>query len=122
MRILVVDDEAVIGRLCQLELEEEGYTVLVATTGDLALSLFASESPHLVTLDLKMSRDDEGVDLLNEMKGLRPEIPIVVYSAFDRKDDFPIEKADAYLTKSSDLTNLKKTIRRLLHGKKRTKT
>lgn len=114
MKILVVDDQAPITLFSKLELEDEGYRVIIANDGDEALRLFSEESPDLVTLDIKMSYDNEGLDLLQKMKALNNAIPIILFSAFDFKDDFITWAADAYITKTSDMTELKDTIQKLL--------
>ena len=114
MKILVVDDQAPITLFSKLELEDEGYNVVIANNGDEALRLFSEESPDLVTLDIKMSYDNEGLDILQKMKALNNAIPIILFSAFDFKDDFITWAADAYITKTSDMTELKDTIQKLL--------
>jgi DNA-binding response OmpR family regulator len=114
MRILVVDDEINICEICRLELEEEGYEVVVSTTGEEAMNAFSRETPDIVTLDIKMSYDHEGIDLLNRMKDMKPHLPVIMLTAFDFKDDLAVQVADAYITKSFDLTELKDTIKNLL--------
>lgn len=114
MKILVVDDDVHIQRLYKEELEEEGYEVLIAGTGEEALSLFEKESPDIVTLDILMPGTD-GITLLRRMKEKRPETPIIMSTAYDYRDDFSVWASEAYIVKSSDLTELKETIKGLIN-------
>lgn len=113
MKILVVDDEKNILKLYKAELEDENYTVLTADSGVEALDIFSKEKPDLVTLDILMP-DMDGIHVLRLMKERNPSIPIIMLTAYDYRDDFSVWVADAYVVKSSDLTNLKNTISQLL--------
>ena len=54
MRVLVVDDEPGYVWAIQVNLEARGYAVLVASDGQTAVELAASEKPDLIVLDIKM--------------------------------------------------------------------
>jgi len=111
MKLLVVDDDAVIQRLYKEELEEEGHNVIIAATGKSALEQFEKEKPDLVTMDILMP-DIDGISLLRKMKEQRPDVPILMSTAFDYRDDFAVWASEAYIVKSSDLSELKEHIRR----------
>ncbi len=113
MKILVVDDDPAIRMLYKEELEEEGYTVVVASSGEEALRLFDEVEPDLVTLDILMP-DMDGIQVLRKMKEKKPRLPIIMSTAYDYRDDFAVWASEAYVVKSSDTTELKETIRRLL--------
>lgn len=113
MKILIVDDDTNIQRLYKEELEEEGYETVIAGTGKDALELFEKENPDIVTLDILMP-DIDGISLLRKMKEHRPKIPIIMSTAYDYRDDFAVWASEAYLVKSSDLGELKKTIKKLI--------
>jgi DNA-binding response OmpR family regulator len=113
MKLLIVDDDTNIQRLYKEELEEEGYEVVVATTGKDALAMFEEENPDIVTLDILMP-DIDGISLLRKMKEKRPDIPIIMSTAYDYRDDFAVWASEAYIVKSSDLSELKKTIKKLI--------
>jgi DNA-binding response OmpR family regulator len=117
MKILVVDDEKNILKLYQAELEDEGYTVVTANSGREALDIFESENPDLVTLDILMP-DIDGIQILRQMKEKKPDMPIIMLTAYDYRDDFSVWVSDAYVVKSSDLSNLKATIRQIIEGRK----
>mgnify|MGYP000076625211 CR=1 FL=1 len=114
MKVLVVDDDAHIQRLYREELQGEGYEVLIAGTGEEALRLFENNHPDIVTLDILMP-DIDGITLLRRMKERRTETPIIMLTAYDYRDDFSVWASEAYIVKSSDLTELKGTIKQLLN-------
>ena len=79
-RVLVIDDSAVILNLVQLMLELEGYEVLTATDGLVALELLESTIPDLILLDLLMPTMS-GYEFIQELQQHRKHllsIPIVL--------------------------------------------
>jgi CheY-like chemotaxis protein len=113
-RILVVDDEENIRVLYREELEEEGYTVDVAANGQEALDKLNTFNPDLITLDIKMPEMD-GVETLRRIRGIQRDLPVILCSAYgEYKQDLTTWASDAYVIKTSDLTELKDTIRILL--------
>lgn len=114
MKILVVDDDLHIQRLYKEEFEEEGYEVVIASNGQEAIELFNRESPDIVTLDILLP-DIDGISLLRQMKEKDPKVPIIMSTAYDYRDDFAVWASEAYLVKSSDLDELKSTIKNLLN-------
>ncbi|MFQ3573236.1 MAG: response regulator [Thermodesulfovibrionales bacterium] len=113
MKILVVDDEKNILKLYKAELEDEGYDVITANSGKEALEVFEKENPDLVTLDILMP-DIDGIRVLRQMKEIRPNVPVIMLTAYDYRDDFSVWVSDAYVVKSSDLTSLKSTIKQII--------
>jgi len=78
MNVLVVDDEAGIRESLLEILEEEGYDVLTADSAESARTFF-NGSIDLVLLDIKLG-EDNGIDLLREIKTQRPSLPIIMIS------------------------------------------
>ena len=116
--VLLVEDEPNQRVLYQMELEDEGYRVIVASDGREALQQAEAEHPDLVVLDLLMPRMD-GMETLERLMALNTRLPVIIYSAYDRfKDSFMTWAADAYLVKSSDLDVLKREIERILLERK----
>jgi DNA-binding response OmpR family regulator len=112
--ILVVDDEDHILKLYHKELSEEGYRVSTATCAEEALSVAERESPALVILDIKL-QDENGLDVLGELRKLSKKTPIILNSAYSTyKSDFQSWLADAYLVKSPNLDELKEKIKELV--------
>jgi len=61
----------------------------------------------------------DGLEALGRILGLKKDIPVILNTAYSNyKDDFMSWAADAYVVKSSDLTQLKTTIREVLDKKK----
>ncbi|MCA3659950.1 MAG: response regulator, partial [Methylobacterium sp.] len=79
--ILIVDDEADIRELVAGILDDEGYRTRTARSSDDALAQIEQRRPHLIFLDiwLQGSRLD-GLQLLESIQELHPEIPIVMIS------------------------------------------
>ncbi len=116
MKILVVDDDLHIQKLYSEELQDEGYKVVIAGTGAQAMEIFAKEDFDLVTLDILLP-DMDGIKLLRHMKEKKPNLPIIMSTAYDYRDDFAVWASEAYIVKSADLGELKNTVKKLL-GKK----
>jgi len=117
-RILVVDDEDDLRLLYTDELEDEGYDVAGAGTVAEARELLAREPFDLVVLDIQM-KGESGLDLLKEIARDKKDLPVVLSTAFSiYKDDYSSWLADAYVVKSSDLSELKDQVRTLLAKKR----
>lgn len=113
-RILVVDDEKHICQLYKSELEDEGYSVTVAHSGNDALDEVDRNPPDLIVLDIQMPGMD-GVETLEKILGMDKGIPVILNTAYSHyKEDFTTWGADAYVVKSSDTSKLKTEIMRLL--------
>jgi DNA-binding response OmpR family regulator len=113
-RILVVDDEENIRLLFKGELEDDGYDVVMAGSGEEALILFDKFQPDLVTLDIKMPGMG-GLKTLEQIREKSLDIPVILCTAFGEfRRDFNSWASDAYLVKSSNLTELKNKIKCLL--------
>ena len=110
-RILVVDDEVNQGLLYEQELTDEGYEVDVANSGEQALDLVRKKQFDLVVLDIGMPYMD-GLETLGKMLSMDNKLPVILNTAYPSyKDNFMSWAADAYVVKSSDLTELKDKIR-----------
>lgn len=102
-QIMIVDDDAAMGKLLGLILRQAGFDVLLVTSGLEALTMLDDTTPDLFILDVMMP-DMDGIELCRELR-LRlpnPETPVLMLSAL--KDKGKIDSAlDAgandYLTK-----------------------
>jgi DNA-binding response OmpR family regulator len=100
-------------------LKEEGYEPITAKNGKEAMQILRKFKPDLIVLDIIMPVMD-GMEALGRIIGKHKDIPIILYSSYPHyRDDFMSWMADAYLTKSSDLTELKETIKNLLAKKRK---
>ena len=112
--LLVVEDNVHQRLLYQEELKDEGYAVLTAGDGREALEVAQREHPDLVLLDINMPVMD-GLDTLGKLLEVDHHIPVIIHTAYPGyQDSFASWSADAYVVKSSDLTELKQTVQRLL--------
>jgi len=112
--VLVVEDDANQRQLYIEELEAEGYRVLAAGNGRDALSAAREHSPDIVVLDINMPGMD-GLDTLSHLLEINRRMPVIINTAYaSYQDSFTSWSADAYVVKSSDLDELKETIKKLL--------
>jgi len=113
-KILLVDDEESIHLLYREELEEEGYEVHSALSGGEALERFEGIAPDLVILDINMP-DMNGIEVLRKLKERRPELPVILSTAYhEYKQDLAAWASDDYIVKSADLRDLKAAVLRHL--------
>ncbi len=117
-RILVVDDEPALQRTLGPLLRSRGYDVTVAATGGQALAALASESPHIVILDLGLP-DIEGTELCRRIRATSAAA-VIVLSARGQEADKVLaldNGADDYVTKPFSpeelLARIRVAIRRL---------
>jgi len=113
--ILIVDDEEGIRGLYEMEFQSEGFQTYSVSSGREALKYFEDRRPvDLVILDIKMDNMD-GLDVLEELRSKTVGVPVILNSAYSTyKNNFTSWLADAYLVKTSDLTELKEKVRELL--------
>lgn len=113
-KILIVDDDVNQGLLYEQELTDEGYEVNVANSGEQALEMSGKTVYDLVVLDIGMPCMD-GLETLGKMLSMDNRLPVILNTAYPSyKDNFMSWAADAYVVKSSDLTELKERIRESL--------
>jgi two-component system KDP operon response regulator KdpE len=79
LRVLVIDDEPPIRKLLRMGLSTQGYEILEAPSGKVALELL-SQNPGLIILDLGLP-DIQGLELLRMIRARSEGIPIVVLSS-----------------------------------------
>lgn len=79
--ILIIEDEAKMRRLLELNLGDDGFKTLSAGDAETGLKLLASEPVHLVLTDLKLP-GMSGLEFLQTAKQQNPALPIVVMTAF----------------------------------------
>lgn len=113
-RILVVDDEESIRLLYQEELRDAGYEVMTAKSGEEALLMVKENKPDLITLDIKMANMD-GAAFLQLLREIHRDLPVIICTAYDDyRQDFRLWASDGFITKSSDITELKQKVSELL--------
>ena len=115
MKILVVDDEALLVKGIRFNLQNEGYEVITGSNGLEALQLVQQEHPDLVVLDVMMPEMD-GLTACEKIREFS-NVPIIMLTAktddMDKLIGFD-HGVDDYLTKPFNILELKARIRALL--------
>lgn len=112
--ILIVEDDEHQQLLFKEELAEEGYDVVVASSGQEALEIVQKIEPDCVVLDIAMPGMD-GIEALGRLLARNNQLPVILHTAYATyKDNFMTWSADAYVVKSQDLSELKSEIERVL--------
>ncbi|MDQ2871672.1 MAG: response regulator transcription factor, partial [Candidatus Eremiobacteraeota bacterium] len=116
-RVLVVEDDAAISRVLQLELEHEGYAVETARDGLAGLER-ALKEPDLVILDLMLPKMD-GMEVCKRLRA-KSRVPVIMLTAKDRVPDRVAGLdigADDYITKPFSTEELLARVRARLREK-----
>lgn len=96
--LLCVDDEVTGLKIRKLILERHGYEVYTAEAGEEGLRIFEREAVDAVVLDYYMPGMNGGT-VASEMKRRKPNVPIILLSAFFSLPDGSLNAVDAFLTK-----------------------
>ena len=121
-RILVIDDEELVRQVVRQSLKEEGHSVGEAVDGDEGLKKFRENDPDVVITDILMPKK-EGIETIQEMRRIRPDVAIIAMSGGGRMRDTSflfaakILGADSALEKPFSLDALKRTVDKTLADK-----
>ena len=114
--ILIIEDEAKMRRLLELNLGDDGFKTISAADAETGLKLLASESVDLVITDLKLP-GMSGLDLLLAVKQQNAALPVVVMTAFGSVEtavDAMKAGASDYVLKPFSLTEMKMVVHKEL--------
>jgi len=112
--ILIADDDTNLALLYEQELTDAGYQVKVVHDARAAIAQVQADPPDLLVLDVRMPGMD-GIEALNKILGINNQLPVILNTAYsNHKDNYLTWSADAYVVKSSDITELKQAIQDVL--------
>ena len=80
-RIVIVDDDRTVREATAILLRSRGYDVAVASDGKTGIELIRYEAADVAIVDLFMP-DMNGLDVVGEIRAIRPDLPIIVASGF----------------------------------------
>jgi two-component system OmpR family response regulator len=116
MRVLLVEDDRMIGAAVEQALKDAAYAVDWVTDGETAIEAAAAETYDLVLLDLGIPRPD-GIDILRRFRKTQPPLPVIIVTARDGIDDriggLDLG-ADDYLVKPFEVRELLARMRAIL--------
>jgi two-component system OmpR family response regulator len=116
VRILVVEDDSVLGAALARALNQAAYAVDLVDNGDAANGALDTASYDLVVLDLALPKVD-GLNVLRRLRDRRSRVPVLILSARDSLDDRVKGLdlgADDYMTKPFDLPEFEARVRALV--------
>jgi CheY-like chemotaxis protein len=111
--VLCVDDEAVGLKVRRILLERAGYEVLTASDGQSGIEVFSTHELDAVVLDYSMPGMSGG-EVARTMRQLKPEVPILLLSAYVGLHDEVRSIVDIYMTKGEGAPALLERLSNLL--------
>jgi DNA-binding response OmpR family regulator len=125
-KILVADDSPNIREILQMNLENLGYSVILAEDGERAMERFSQDKPDLLIVDVMMPKVN-GFQICRRVKSnpATHAIPVILLTARSQQEDVYWGKdcgADEYMTKPFSTKELEKTITRLLRRRQEHQT
>ena len=109
-KILIVDDQACVLKFYEEEFRDEGYDIVTAQNGSQAMRHVRNSKPDIVLLDLLLGGPD-GWEVLEAIKEKKTHLPVIIVSAYDSyRDDPRLARADGYVVKNINLTELKEKV------------
>jgi len=123
MRLLIAEDDPMLGAGLRRALQRAGYTVDLAVTGEEAMAATRAQAYELILLDLGLPNVG-GLEALKALRGRRDPTPVIIVTARDRPEQ-KVEGLDAgaddYVVKPFDLEELMARIRaHIRRGEQRT--
>jgi two-component system nitrogen regulation response regulator NtrX len=117
-KILIVDDDENIRKTMKAILEEENYSVDLATNGKEAIQMTNEKMYNLALLDIRLP-DIEGVELLQLLKEYVPRTRKIMVTGYPTIQNAVMainKKADAYLLKPVDIEKLLQIVKEQLRA------
>jgi len=117
-KLLLVDDSGLARRSMRAMLEDDGFDVVEAEDGMVALEKYFVEKPDLVMLDLVM-KGMYGLDVLAKLRELDPAARVIVFSADVQSSSQEMVQAagaSGFINKPIDRAHLIQAVRSVLEG------
>lgn len=108
MRILLVEDDVMLGKVVKEAIEQGGYVVDLAIDGEMCETAISTTKFDLILLDINLP-DKSGIEILKDIRKSKNNIPILMLTARDainQKIEGLNNGADDYLVKPFDLDEL----------------
>lgn len=84
IKILIVEDEAIIAKYLSLELEYDGFNVCAYVgSAEEAIATAAKEQPDLILMDINLNGEMDGIEA---MEKIGPDIPVIFMTGYSQKD------------------------------------
>ncbi len=118
-KILIVEDEAIIGMALAAELEDAGFEIMdITPTGKEALAIIRKELPDLVVMDIKLGNGMSGLDTLVEIRKIASPYFFIVSGNSDSQTAQQIKamNVDGFFVKPVNSRSLIQRIRMLNGG------
>ena len=113
--ILVVEDDRLNRELLSKVLRQEGYQVLEACDGDIALKILQVLPCDLVITDFLMPMLN-GIEFVDQLRSLQPQMPVIFITGYLSaiSDKKIVDEVAEILAKPFELNVLRSSVRRLL--------
>ncbi|MEA1834684.1 response regulator [Methylobacterium durans] len=86
-RILVVEDETMLIEVVAAELEEAGYEVVTALTGEAAATILAARTPiDLLFTDIRLPGALDGWGVAEQARALQPDLPVIYVTGYSAEE------------------------------------
>lgn len=113
LRVLIIDDEAVLAKNIATYLDRHGYEVSIASSAEAGLSKLNAFRPDVIFLDFNMPPGMNGLEALTEIRAIDPHVKVMMMSA-DGGPDIAVKAirggAFLFVTKPISLVGLKQML------------
>ena len=99
--LLCIEDDPIYLHLRKAVLEKEGYNVIGVTSAEEALETLGEAPVRCIIAD-HMLKGQTGIDAAKEMKKIRPDVPIILYSG---TNPVTIQHVDVFINKGEPTTS-----------------
>ncbi len=113
-RLLCIDDEVIGLKVRRAVLERAGYEVVTAPDGRTGIELFAAQRFDGVVVDYLLP-DADGGQIAAQLRRLRPEVPILLLSAYPNLPDDVLRQVDSNVMKGVGTEEFLRSLAAMIH-------